>query len=87
MTQICVFRTRLFSLHNTLNYAIHSASLRMVLLTDVYRNLTLLYLLYKGPTMLPAYGRQHRRCVIPQAVTHILVLMKMGKIISRNMLS
>ena len=34
------FNTRLFSLHNTLNYAIHRACLRMVLLTDVYRNLT-----------------------------------------------
>ena len=30
-------------------------------------------------------GRQHRRCIIPQAVTHSLVLLKMGKIISRNM--
>ena len=39
MTQICVFNTRLFSLHSTLNYAIHRACLRMVLLTDVYRNL------------------------------------------------
>ena len=34
-----------------------------------------------------AGGRQHRRCIIPQAVTHSLVLLKMGKIISRNMLS
>ena len=32
-------------------------------------------------------GRQHGRCVIPQTVTHSLVLLKMGKIISRNMLS
>ena len=32
-------------------------------------------------------GRQHRRCIIPQAVTHSLVLLKMGKIIARNMLS
>ena len=40
MTQICVFNTRLFSLHNTFNYAIHRACLRMVLLTDVYINLT-----------------------------------------------
>ena len=40
MTQICVFNTRFFSLHNTLNYAIHRACLRMVLLTDFYRNLT-----------------------------------------------
>jgi hypothetical protein len=34
-----------------------------------------------------AGGRQHRRCIIPQTVTHSLVLLKMGKIISRNMLS
>ena len=34
-----------------------------------------------------ATGRQHRGCIIPQAVTHSLVLLKMGKIISRNMLS
>ena len=40
VTQICVFNTRLFSLHNTLNYAVYRACLRMVLLTDVYRNLT-----------------------------------------------
>jgi len=40
MTQICVFNTRLFSLHNALNHAIHRACLRMVLLMDVYRNLT-----------------------------------------------
>ena len=32
-------------------------------------------------------GRQHRRCIIPQTVTHSLLLLKMGKIISRNMLS
>ena len=40
MTQICVFNKRLFSLHNTLNYAIRRARLRMVLLTDVYRKPT-----------------------------------------------
>ena len=34
-----------------------------------------------------AGGRQHRGCIIPQTVTHSLVLLKMGKIISRNMLS
>ena len=44
MTQICVFNTCLFSLHNTLNYAIHGACLRMVLLMDVYRNLTSLWI-------------------------------------------
>ena len=32
-------------------------------------------------------SRQHRGCIIPQTVTHSLVLLKMGKIISRNMLS
>ena len=35
----------------------------------------------------PAGGRQHRGYIIPQTVTHSLVLLKMGKIISRNMLS
>ena len=44
MMQICIFNTRLFSLHSTLNYAIHRACLRMVLLTDVYRNLTSLWI-------------------------------------------
>ena len=38
--------------------------------------------------VLCAEGRQHRGgCITPQAVTHSLVLLKMGKIISRNMLS
>ena len=40
-----------------------------------------------GGTMLPAGGRQHRGCIIPQALTHTLVLLKMGVIIARNMLS
>ena len=31
--------------------------------------------------------RQHRGCIIPQTLTHSLVLLKMGKIISRNVLS
>ena len=35
----------------------------------------------------PLAGRQHRACIIPQTVTHSPVLLKMGKIISRNMLS
>ena len=35
----------------------------------------------------PVAGRQHRECIIPQAVTHSLVFLKMGKIIPRNMLS
>ena len=30
---------------------------------------------YNAPTMLPAGGRQHRRCIIPQTVTHSLVLL------------
>jgi hypothetical protein len=42
---------------------------------------------YNAPTMLPAGGRQYRGCIIPQAVTHSLVLLKMGKIIARNLLS
>ena len=39
------------------------------------------------PMTLPAGGRQHRGCIIPHAVTHSLVLLKMGKIIARNLLS
>ena len=54
---------------------------------------------YNAPTMLSVgsldaeelrnqtTGRQHRGYIIPQAVTHSLVLLKMGKIIARNMLS
>ena len=37
--------------------------------------------------MLSASDRQHRGCIIPQAVTHSLVLLKMDKIIAGNMLS
>ena len=40
-----------------------------------------------GNIVVPATGRQHRWCIIPQAVTHSLVFLKMGKIIARNMLS
>ena len=43
-------------------------------------------LLYNAPTMLPATGRQHRGWVIPQAVTHSLVLLMMGKLNAQNML-
>jgi hypothetical protein len=42
---------------------------------------------YNKPTMLPATGRQHRGCIVQQAVTHSLVLLKMAKIIARNILS
>ena len=42
MMQICVFNTRLVSTHYTLNYAIHGAFLRMVLLTDVYTRVGIL---------------------------------------------
>ena len=34
-----------------------------------------------------ATGQQHRGFIIPQAVTHSLALLKMGKIIARNILS
>ena len=40
-----------------------------------------------APTMLPAGGQQHRGFIIPQAVTHSLVRLKMIKIVARNMLS
>jgi len=36
---------------------------------------------------LQATGRRHRWCIIPRAVTHSLVLLKMGEIIALNMLS
>jgi len=36
---------------------------------------------------LPAGGRQHRGYIIPQAVTHGLVVLKIGEIIARNTLS
>jgi hypothetical protein len=39
------------------------------------------------PTMLLATSQQHRQCIIPQNLTHSLVLPKLGKIISWNMLS
>ena len=34
-----------------------------------------------------ATSQQHRGCIIPQAVTHSLALLKIGKIIARHMLS
>jgi len=32
-------------------------------------------------------SRHHRRCIIPQAVNTVLVLLRMGEIIARNILS
>ena len=43
--------------------------------------------MYNTPTMLPATGRQHRGCIISQAVTHSLVFLRMGEITARNVLS
>jgi hypothetical protein len=49
------------------------------------------YKLYKhqldAPKMLPPAGRQHLGCILPQTVTHSLVLLKMGGIKARNTLS
>ena len=42
---------------------------------------------YNAPTLLSAGGRQQRGCNLPQAVTHSIVLLKMGKIIARYLLS
>jgi len=39
---------------------------------------------YNAPTMLPAGDRQHRGCIIPQAVTHSLVLLKTDEIINHR---
>ena len=36
---------------------------------------------------LQATGRQQRGYIIPHAVTHSLVLLKMGEIVARNVLS
>ena len=61
------------------------------ILHDVQR--TLLFKWYKAGSLeaeflrFQATGRQHRECIIPQAVTHSLVLLKMGGINARNMLS
>ena len=32
-------------------------------------------------------GQKHCRCIIPQAVTQSILLLRMGEIIARNMLS
>ena len=66
-------------------------SLRLYIQHQVYVMHVLWLLASKQPQnmydMLSVTGRQHRACIIPQTVTHSLVLLKMGKIISRNMLS
>ena len=76
MTQICVFNTRLVSTHYTLNYTIHGAFLRMVLLTDVYTKVGILivatiYLqliqnryMFRSFTVLQC---SHQHCVQPAA--------------------
>ena len=55
----------------------------------IFRSTRLCYSVWYNapPTMLPAGGRQHRGYIIPHAVTHSLVLLKMGRTIARNMLS
>ena len=76
VTQICVFKTRLVSTHSTLNYAIHGAFLRMVLLTNVYTRVgtlivTTIYLqlmqnryMFRSFTVLKC---SHQHCVQPVA--------------------
>ena len=54
---------------------------QMLLLTSCQHTRMTLFVRFQ------ATGRQHRGCIIPQAVTHSLVLLKMDKIIARNMLS
>ena len=40
------------------------------MISPIFRSTRLCYCLwYNAPTMLPATGRQHRGCIIPQAVT------------------
>ena len=76
MTQICVFNTRLVSTHYTLNYAIHGAFLRMVLLTvvstrigtlivaTIYLQLIQNRYMFRGFTVLQC---SHQHCVQPVA--------------------
>ena len=76
MTQICVFNTRLVSTHYTLNYAIHGAFIRMVLLTDVYKRVGTLIVvtiysqliqnryMFRSFTVLQC---SHQHCVQPAA--------------------
>jgi len=58
------------------------------IILPILRGTRLCYSLwYNALTMLLATGQQHCGCIIPQAVTHSLVPLRMGKIIARNMLS
>ena len=54
---------------------------------EISNTLTFIDLTVSNNTVSKDLGRQHRGCIIPQAVTHSLELLKMGKIIARNMLS
>ena len=50
------------------------------IILPIFRSTRLCYSLwYNAPTMLPATVPQHLGCIIPQAVTHSLVFLKMGK--------
>ena len=63
----------------------NSSQLNMfrAIILPIFRSTRLCYSLwYNAPTMLPATS-----CIIPQAVTYNLVLLKMGKVIARNILS
>ena len=65
----------------------NSSQLNMfrAIIFPIFRSTRLCYSLwYIEPTMLPAGGRQDRVCIIPQAVTHSLVFLKMGKIIAET---
>ena len=68
----------------------NSSQLNMfrAIILPIFRSTRMFYSLwYSAPTMLPVGGRQHLGRIIPQAVTHSLVLLKMGGINARNMLS
>ena len=80
----CFFRQRMYPIFQSFSY-IWLLPSRILWSTINYMHSICMW--YNAPTMLPAVGRQHRGCIIPQAVTHSLVFLKMGKIISRNMLS
>ena len=66
----------------SLNYVEIYSRNTTVLLNGIQHINCILYSWFRAS----AGGRQHRGCIIPQAVTHSLVLPKMGKIIARNIL-
>ena len=68
------------------NYIPHLQIQSSNICVKVWSKIFILYYVVKSKHDV-AGSRKHRGCIIPQAVTHSLVLLKMDKIIARNMLS